>query len=578
MSLKSLSNLFVLPLTIGALAQSPTALADMGFVLSGIHHAPAAVWDAMSDDARIAFLEQRADLAVAMGSDSLRVGDVAPQIWTAAGLGADTSSGRWMWADKVVSIFAQRGLKLVVVVPDIVDSGLTAYQNFIEALAERYDGDTDFGVAMVDNNRDFPDIDDTGAITSADWGAPAGQLQQWADAHVIDAIEVGNRPYDAEQAGQAEVGDYGTQLKSAAAAIRSSGSAVKVMLAGTVTDEQSASAFAARLGAVDPGLFDRANAHLLESTKDPSGEDVAQALDDFSQWLDAADHAQAERWVGAFAAAADPAGPCGSWPCDDRMQSATLSKAALFALAEGYTHFGYANPVEAVGTDADASMPVATGLLTFEANAGSDPLTAPIKTRLSYATWMRLQEVLAGVTAADVQKVAQLGPNITGYALGDQGWMLWYDWTKETTPGSGYDGSLRGATLKGLPADALSVVASSMVPVSVGGTVGADFTAAIEWETRVYPVSNGEATVEVGSDVVWVKSSSDPVGVDAGPVEDVEPGPEATMDLGPTAPPDESGCAISAAPWADRGWWWAIPIAFLALLRVSACRDPRAHR
>jgi|GEM_PF-2262363 len=536
-----------------ALFPGSPARAQLTFALSGVHHVSDATWDAMSDASRTAFLEQRADLAVALGASAVRLGDVPPRLWSKAALDADTAPGRWLWADRAVRIFAERGLTLVIVVPDIIGSGLTAYRGFIGALAERYDGDADFGVATVDNNRDFPDIDDTGAITAGDWNAPNAQLLAWAATHTIDVIEIGNQPLVAEQAGDVMPGEYGTQLKSGAAAVRDSGGGITVMLAGTLADAQSASDFTTRLDGVNPNVFDHANVHLLESTKQPAGDAMDTALSDFTDWLAANNHPDVDRWVGAMSAAYDNAGPCGAWPCDERLQCSLLAKAAVLALDRGYSHFAYATPVEVQGSAADPEMPAATALLTLALETGADPTLTPIRTNRAYATWIRLQEILSEVDGDNLNRLGDLGPNLSGYALGgEKGWLVWYDWTRETSPGNGYDGSLRGVTLKGLPPEVQSVVASSLYPESLGDTLGAGFDAVTQWETRVYPVSGGEATVEVAADVVWVVPNAFPApGGDEGPVEAVEEAPETPTDAGP-APGDSGGGEATAR--SQSGW------------------------
>lgn len=525
---------------------APSASAELKFAVSGIHHLPDGIWAGLSDDEKIAFLEVRADLAVAMGASALRIGAASPSFWDYAGLGSSTDSGRWLFADKVVAALAQRNLTLVVVVPDLVSSGLTAYRNHIRALAERYDGDNDFGVQAVDNNRDFPDIDDTGAITSADWNAPGPQLTTWAQAHTIDVIQVGHLPFVGEQSGAIGGDDYGSQLKQGAGAIADAGTEIRAMLAGTLVVQEGPVGFASRLGTVSSDIIDIADAHIAEGTTDPTGVEVQGGLEDFTQWLQDSNIGGAERWVGAFAATADANGPCGKWTCDDRMQAATLAKAMLSAVRNGATHFTYNVPVEVTGTAADPAMPVGTGLLTIALSGAADLTATPIGARPAFATWMRLQTILADVSADDIVELSQLGPNTVGYQIGDKGWLLWYDWSTAVPPGNGYDSSKRGANLKGIPGLIEAVAASNLFPLSAEDTLGASFTVNADWDNTVYPVNGGEATIALGSDVVWVVPSA---------LAQPEPGPEAAADSTPdtsVADPgpgdDDTGCSGGGAP------------------------------
>ena len=342
------------------------------FGVSGVHVLPQGQWDGMSIEARIAVLERRAALAKSMGVALVRLGDTQPVLFSRQEVMSGTYRD-WTTADAALRAFVDVGLEVCLTVPELVGAGeIGAYKSFMGSLAERYDGDTDFGLSSSDLNQDFPDINGNGTVNNADWDASAAEKTAWAEANQITQMEVGHAPRRAEQAGELDTGAYASQLQGASTVIRNASDGLKVMLAGTTVDEQGKNDFLGRLaglgGAV--GVFDAANAHVLNSTDDLTLGFASESISRLGTWLEEAGYGDVDVWLGEMAVGNSPAegdnGPCTDVRCSDRIQGASLVRLTFKAVARGIETLIYAQPLELRGAEVLADRYTTTGLLDID--------------------------------------------------------------------------------------------------------------------------------------------------------------------------------------------------------------------
>lgn len=552
---------FFAPVGAGLHTQPRAQPIELG--VTGIHHVPEGIWQGMSRAERLELLAQRADLAKAMGADVVRLGHFAPQIFGWDALNPEGSSFRsWDMADQTVEIFQSRGLRLVVTLPDLLDSGTGGFKTLVSAMAERWDGDTDFGIADSAKNYEFPDIDNSGQLTVSDWDASGADKQEWADAHRVEIVEIGDAPFWAEQTGALSQGAYATQLKAASDALRAVGG-FEVKLASTVVDEQSENHFKARLEGLGADVFDIASGQVLETTGDPTMQTPSTSLAKLRSWVDGVGHESATLWVGGLSVgSAENLGPCDNPRCSERTQAAGIVKLVLGAIADGYSTMLYAFPLELIGAGADSGRYEGTGLVTLDYQEGFSPAVLPLQARPAFATWRRLDELLGGRTKGEIKPIPGLPDNARGFSVGEDGWLLWYDWSREVAPGEGYGGTKKLVTLTGLSSPSVKVV--SLYSESVG-QLSDDYTLSATFPEALVGVSaEGEADVFLEQDPVWIEASDEIV--DTGPEPTPDAGGETPIDEGPDEPAasDEGGCAAGGP---ESGWALALLFGLGALSR-----------
>ncbi|MCB9728934.1 MAG: hypothetical protein H6746_10700 [Deltaproteobacteria bacterium] len=555
-----------LAIVCGALLWASVAeAAPMRFGYSGVHALPAKVWAPLSDDARALFVADRIAQAERLGAQVLRLGSTTPRLIDFA-LIHKGQFRNWLFADRVVGLLSAAPLDVCLTLPELFDTpDIGAFQAFIDALAERYDGDNQFGVAPAALGHEFPDLNASGEITSNEFELPADapEVVAWGEAHRIDLIEPGDEPLLAELTSKLSTGAYAAQVKAAHTAVVSAGGGQRVMLAGTAVDHPKASksSFVARLPGLSIGgpWFDAANVHLATSLDDLTGVPAATDVAKFQNWLEAVGHGSAERWIGALSIGSEP-GPdrvCSDPRCSERTQAASLVRQLVLAAAGGVSVVLYAEPIEVVGTTATPGPRTGTGLLTLDLPDGVDPFPReghpPLRLtpRPAYAVWRRLTAVL-GAEGATVTALSGMPENVRGFRVGQQGYVLWHDWSEEVQPGAPWSGPPRPVTLEGQGSRSVRVV--SLWPASVESSLAADGSAQATWDETLVAVTGGTARLTLGKDPVWVEASTEVVEgpADDGPADaasdtSVAEGAELSADSG-------GGCAGAPGgvelPWA----------------------------
>ncbi|MGM0576362.1 MAG: hypothetical protein ACQEXJ_11585 [Myxococcota bacterium] len=570
--------LAVLLVTAGLGAPAAEA-APIRFGFTGVHALPDSVWSDMEPAARAAFIEHRAETAATLGASVLRLGDVEPLLATWEEVDGGEAHRSWARMDAAVGALSGHGLEVCLTVPDLPAGGTSAAdQDFVASLAERYDGDVDFGVAAADRNYEFPNIDGSDLITEDDWEADEADLQAWADAHRVALVEPGDEPMRLERTGQLGEGAYGSLVKAARAGLDDAGSDQRLMLAGVAIEEQSKAHFTERLAALSTGegpWFDVANVHLFESTGDLTQAEPVALVRKLGDWLEAVGHQDAERWIGEVAFGSSPqeagAGPCTDPRCSERTQASSLVRLVVSAAADGVPVMLYAEPIETVGPGVAEGPRTGTGLLTMELQGNLDPSMLPLSPRPAWAVWRRLGDLLGGVDTADVTPLAGLPVNAHGFRVGDAGWIAWYDWTRAVPPGEPWDGAQAQVVLDGLEAPSVRVV--SLWPEDVGDTIDEDGRAEASWAEEAAPVEDGEATVLVGRDPVWIEAADQvitPVDGAADVAQDIAGGDVPVEADSRAGGGGGGGCGAGGA---SPGW----PLSLLAgvLLDVAVVRRRR---
>jgi hypothetical protein len=311
--------------TVGSTGAEAAPL-RLGF--SGVHALPTKVWAGLSDADRLLFVAERLERAAQLGAEVVRLGATEPRLIDYAKVHA-SQFRNWLFADKVVGLLSASPLEVCVTLPELFDTAeIGAFQAYIAAFAERYDGDADFGIEPVAIGAEFPDLNGSGEITPDEFQAKPGdaRVQTWAAAHEVTMIEPGHEPRAAEQTGKLSVGAYAAQVKTTRTATTDAGGGQRVMLGGTAVENQSKTHFVERLAGLSAGgpWFDAANAHLYASVDDLTGVSASANVTKLRNWLEGVGHGPAERWVGevALGTAAAPGTACVDARCSPRTQAA----------------------------------------------------------------------------------------------------------------------------------------------------------------------------------------------------------------------------------------------------------------
>ena len=554
--------------------------ASVRFGFSGLHGAPLSVLEAMDDEARRAFVSQRVEIAPRLGASILRTGDVTPLLFDREQIfGGDHPD--WLAVDHAVGVLLATGLEVCVTLPDLVTpADQAAFVGFLQSFVERYDGDTDFGVPNAELNWAFPDINGSGSITSNDWDADPESLQSWAQAHRVGLLEIGVRPRAAELSGDLGETDYAAHLQAALETVMPDPGGVSVVLAGTQMHDQSKQDFVTRLAPLSDearGWLAVTNVHVQGELSSSEPGPGVMNLSRFGEWLDAADIAHTERWVGALAIpSSSQAGPCGGGDCDERSQAANLVRLVAEALREEYSVILYDQPIEVLGTEERGGA----GLLTVEAVPGMDISLVPLKPRPAYAVWRKLVTLFEGVELSTLAGVHSAPQGTDGVSVAG-GWLLWYDWMGVLGDGAPYDGSERPVILTNLTSPSVRV--TSLWPGEVAAQLDEAGTSGAVWDEELLTVVDGAVQIMLRQDPVWVEPSDEVVGVveeDAGSASDLSNQPLPEEDIGPiadSAPPlqsNSSGCNTSPGR-SHRAWalWGLLCLLMLRhWMRASGCQ------
>ncbi len=526
-------------------------------------------WALLDTDSRLALLSARADAALASGATVVRLG-AEPAIF---GEAAMTGTFPWVFMDQALGALAGRGLRVVVTVPDLAPpSALSGYSDFISQLAERYDGDTEFSVEPVQVNYDFPDIDGSGTISVLDWDASNSDKQAWADAHIIADFEIGGGVRAAEDAGSIPEDHYGDQLAVAARAIEAAGGGQRVHLALTDLDEDSKNRFIDRLvdADTDPASFTVGGMRLAAEVAGLDSTDAGAALDNFEEWLGAAEFPNTTRWVGALSIGSmrGADSPCEDARCDERTQANTLAKSVALALMEGYEAVLYEAPVES--TDESRS----SGLLTVSAEQASAGTIAGATPRPAWAVWQRLGELAS--EGGEWSKLGALPANVFGVSVGSDRWVLWFDWVNEVSAGADYDDSKK-KEIELRDITTASVRVTSLWPESVGSEVDGSGASDVVWTSELVDVVDGKASVLLTRDVVLVEATDE---VDAPPVVDEDDTETDTSGGDDTSDGEDTGGGNSGgndgcsggAPSGPVGALWLLALGLFGMVRRQATR------
>jgi hypothetical protein len=535
--------------------------APIRFGVTGIQVHDPTTWAALDAKTRAQVLTQRMNLATkALGASIVRLGNAEPR-WFDPELLGTAGTRDWAQADLAIAKLAAPGVDVVVtlVTPP---SELAGYQTFAESLVERYDGDTSFGVADPAKNYEYPDIDGSGSIQISDWTAAQPAQLAWAEGHRLGWVEVGQDPDQLEAAGQLAEGAYGSWFQSLRTARTEAGAELQVLLGGTSLDDHFKNDFTARIASIgDPATpwFEIANAHVLAKSAELSQTEAATALGEFGPWLAATGQSQAARWVGELSFASGPATAAGGGPGTDPRtnqvtQAASLVKLTFLAIEKGYTAILYAWPLELEGSVAPHPDRASTGLLQLALAPGESGLGAAIVPRRAHGTWLELQAILADVEPAEVTLIADRPNNARGYAVGDKGWVLWYDWSLETDGTTPYGGQKKLFTIR---TQAPWVRVRELIPSSVPAELPGSYQATYDFRDTLLEVTHGEAQLTLGEAPVWVVPDLTGPSPEPGaeqPAAGPEPEPSGPPKAGCEAGPRRAAATLWVGLWGVGLW------------------------
>jgi len=324
------------------------------------------------------------------------------------------------------------------------------FQDYVKAVVERYDGDTQFGVPAQDPG--YPDIDGTGKVTPADWEAPDADKKAWAARHRVAAymVESGSAPAGAAR------GDYAGIFGAAAEAAPAASKDVVLWMAPFDAPSMSKGEWNERFGALAPaggagGRVAVAVVSVPQLTADPTGEAAAQAFEGARKWFADASFAPGEAGgvtlvFGGIrtchAGGQDAA--CKSLQASDDAQAEQVIKALALAATAGAgmaAFDGLFDPVSPQGS---------FGLGTLDLAATPAALTP----RPALATMGVAARVLAPAGKAVEVPTGVPSTHVVQSAVcaGETDVLAWYDWTLEVGPGEPYGDLIKAVDLQA-PAD-----------------------------------------------------------------------------------------------------------------------------
>jgi hypothetical protein len=530
------------------LSVSLATAASPRFGFSGVLELDLETWDGLALEEKMVHLNERLDWTEAKGVKVLRLGSVQPNPLSRATIESDGSRD-WALADHFVKEVNKRGLSLCATLPELVkSSGLNSHKQFMAKLIERYDGDADFGVAELDVNKEHPDVDGSGSVTFADWGADNATKKSWAQKHMLTLIEIGDQPNALEMSGELEKTDYGLQLAASHQVLAESKADMRLMLGTTAVDNQTEGTFQTRLEGVEPdSAFDVVSGAFDDAFADISGDKALDKLKQFFDWPSGVAHPNVDRWVGSLRVGG---AECVDSRCDERLKSSLIAKAVFVALEEGYMTLLYGRPIDTVEGDESGA-----GLWTRSKGSATGG-EAVYSARPSAAMWMKLSEIGGQLDGSDVVRFAGDNPMVVGYRVGDLGWIYWYNWTRQVGPGEPYGGKEFEAVLEGLESSAVRVTKLWKEQDEE------------DWPEEVVLVDGGKAVFMLGQDIVWVTTTEAPTQPDPGPSDDLGASVE-----GPAPGPESDGGGCSTHNGTDS---FGLSLLLLLLLSVRAVLPRRA--
>jgi len=307
------------------------------------------------------------------------------------------------------------------------------FKEYVDAVVERYDGDSEFGVPEQDPS--FPDIDHSGQVTPADWEASAGEKKAWAVEHLVAAFMVEKEvPDDPQGSG------YVTVMEDVIEAAVAADPDVHVWPAPFGVNRFNGAKLQGLLGqfAGEDGPVKGLSAVFLTlpvSKGDPTGQSGMADFTTVLEWLDGGgfrpgDIDGVQVILGGIKAGYGPP-VCESDQCNEQLQAESLVKTIALAVANGAdavaldgmiaVHEGPSGGNDVAVLDLTAEPPTLTprpALMTaLAASRSLKPGTTTSESpTLIPATRMVRSEPCEGIRTT----------------------VAWYDWTLEVSPGHPY--------------------------------------------------------------------------------------------------------------------------------------------
>jgi len=458
---------------------------------------------------------------------------------------------------------------------------LGAFVQFAKHLAERYDGDTDFGIGTpgLTDQMPYPDINGSFGITTSDWqNATETDLQAFADSHKVAFFTVG--------AGLSLKGDdleaHAAWIAAISAGLAQANPDTKLWIGPLRLSEMKKSA----LQTLTAPIFENADSafagflvDLDLQVTDLGAEDVRTAVKILTNIIGTLGGDNIDLVVSGMQIPNTPAANESPWirPCDvtvsctPEIQSDLLIKSSIRIRGLGY---GVGLSEAVVIQDNETALGPLASLSSNKWDSERPDVN------LAGRSWRQWQTFRGGFADATAE-IAAPAQNVSAYILGDgdinSGRVVWYEWYREAPPGSSYsgiektvelpapEGALQ-ATFYQIPDETDENAGSfegeiSLTPVKTQ-IVSEAGTVSIVLQDRIMLITfSAEAATPVEADV---QNSDDTTSSDATPSADVTaPGDSEGSDSG-----GGGGCQSASIPVPG-------PLAFLFLLGLWALRMRR---
>lgn len=475
-----------------------------------------------------------------LGIDRVLLPDIAKEIssWGAVEKVPGKTFGRYDFfaLDAIVESF--NGVAVIPVTSEcwwdqhdgLIPMNMNAFLDYIRAVAERYDGDIDFGVPVQDES--YPDIDGSGKVTISDWEATEEEKKGWAENHKIAGIMIGTE-FAPQGVPKAEYAELVLKIRDV---IRKANPKIEIWIApfsaamGKADISARFSPFAGKHGEERP--FDFATVECPEITKDLTVQKGVSQFEMVNKWLkESGVKANEEGGVTLIPLVRfydrEAQTFCPSVQCSKETQSEQMIKAIGMFAAKGTKGIAYqgvlgkdesqgdALAVFSVALQSSAILNIKPAGLIFDAVCKIFSTNNPGK------------ELVIGVSNAYA---------IKGKVCGDLSFILcWYDWTRDVDPNSQYSGLVKIISFKQEGGGVSKGFALYTDPQTV--KVGEDKISINPDEVKLEDKGDGVISVSLGRSPVLVVS-----GISETPIADISPEVEPQTSEELVKKPSSGGC------------------------------------
>jgi hypothetical protein len=494
--------------SVSTAPEIPSLLGDsIAFIIPPPKSGSQWLWEKWTKDEKTEYLTQTSRILSNLGAKIVKF---SPELNLAV-FSWDTVEPKLMeydftWADIVTGILKKSGLEPVIMMSSynhrdhesttMLPVNIKGYYDYIEMMVDRYDGDTDFYFTSGDN---YPDINGSGTVNTADWEADKEEKLKWADDHRVLFFEIERDPFLLKEKYNISETEYGQLLLMTYDKIKEFNENAQVLTAAINLKNRTKNAFLSVFSAIkktDKGHLDIAQVILEGGESDFLGNEILVNAKNFKAWMKDLGYDKEKFWISGFQLGALPGtgefGKCKDSRCSEQTQAEQIVKVITGSLALGYEKILYGQTVEI--TYEGKNYPFEhTGIM----KRAFEDLTSEIQVRGAYAVFSFLQEKLSGISPDDISEVLNPPANTRIFKIINEDgirYLMWYDWITEVPSGSDYGDKIKIISLTDIPYESVNIY--ELWPESYDSKLHpSDFSASFEFKMENRKIS--DSTLEI---------------------------------------------------------------------------------